>query len=135
MMPSFLPDLRFALRVLSRNPGFSAVAVLTLALGIGATVAVFNLIQGVLLTPPPYYKPEQLIFISPVRIDGQPYVRGCATEQWLAWQKESKSFGAIAAYYWNFNFLIRQDGSESIEGMHVTKDYFRVPGIHPVLGR
>ena len=61
MMPSFLPDLRFALRVLSKNPGFTVVAVLTLALGIGATAAVFNLIHGVLLTPPPYHKPEQLI--------------------------------------------------------------------------
>ncbi len=103
MMPSFLPDLRFTLRVLSKNPGFTVVAVLTLALGIGATAAVFNLIHGVLLTPPPYHKPEQLILISPVRIDRQPHARGCATGQWLEWQKEAKSFGAIAAYFWNFN--------------------------------
>src|SRR5439155_3531353 len=101
MMPSFLPDLRFALRVLSKNPGFTVVAVLTLAFGIGATAAVFNLIHGVLLTPPPYHKPEQLILISPVRIDRQHHARGCATGQWLEWQKEAKSFGALAAYFWN----------------------------------
>src|SRR5438876_3991642 len=134
-MPTLLQDLRFALRVLSKNPSFTAVAVVTLSLGIGATAAVFNLIQGVLLTPPPYPNPEQVVLISPVRIDRQPYVRGCLTGQWLEWQKEAKSFGTIAAYFWNFNILIRQDGSESIQGMHVTKGYFRVLGIKPVMGR
>ena len=118
MMPSFSPDLRFALRVLSKNPGFTVVAVLTLALGIGATAAVFNLIHGVLLTPPPYHKPEQLILISQVRIDRQPHARGCATGQCLEWQKEAKSFGAIAAYFWNFNFLIRHDGTAPTRGRH-----------------
>jgi putative ABC transport system permease protein len=135
MMSSFLQDLRFALRVLSKNLGFTVVTLLTLSIGIGATAAVFNLIQGVLLTPPPYPKPEQIVLLSPVRIDHQPYVRGCYTGQWLDWKKEAKSFDGIAAYFWNFNFLIRQDGSESIEGMHVTKGYFRVLGIKPVLGR
>ena len=56
-----MDDVKFAIRQLLKNPGFTVVAVLTLALGIGATAAVFNLIHGVLLTPPPYHKPEQLI--------------------------------------------------------------------------
>ena len=68
-------DLKFSFRQLLQNPGFTAVAVLTLALGIGATSAVFSLIKGVLLTPPPYPNPEQVVLISPVRIDRQPYVR------------------------------------------------------------
>src|SRR5438132_3432867 len=65
-------DLRFAFRQLLKNPGFTAVAVLPLALGIGTTSAVFGLIQGVLLTPPPYPKPERIILISPSRRGARP---------------------------------------------------------------
>ena len=65
-------ELRFALRQLLKNPGFAAVAVLTLALGIGATASVFSLIHGVLLTPPPYRKPEQIVLLTPERIDVMP---------------------------------------------------------------
>ena len=53
----------------------------------------------------------------------------------MEWQKEAKSFDGIAAYAWSFNFLVRQEGSESIEGMVVTKDYFRVTGLQPLMGR
>jgi putative ABC transport system permease protein len=60
-------DLRFAVRMLLKQPGFSLIAILTLALGIGVTSAVFSLIQGVLLTPPPYKKPQLLACWVPVR--------------------------------------------------------------------
>ncbi len=130
-------DLRFAVRMLLKQPGFSLIAVLTLALGIGATASVFSLIQGVLLTPPPYREPERLVLIPAARTDGQDvaHARGWAPAQWLEWQKQAKSFEAIAAYAWTFTFLIRNEGSESMEGMYVTRDYFRVAGIQPVLGR
>jgi putative ABC transport system permease protein len=132
-----LRDLRFAVRVLLKQPGFSVIAVLTLALGIGATSAVFSLIQGVLLTSPPYRQPQQLVLIPSARTDGQQQEnpRAWPAQQWMEWQKEAKSFAGIAAYTWTFNFLIRNDGSESIEGMVVTKDYFQVMGLQPVKGR
>jgi putative ABC transport system permease protein len=130
-------DLRFGIRMLLKQPGFTLIAVLTLSLGIGATAAVFSLIQGVLLTPPPYQKPEQLVLIQSARSNGQqtPRPPDWAAAQWQQWQKEAKSFDSIAAYRWSFNFLVSDTGSESLQGMFVTKDYFRVAGLQPKLGR
>jgi Acidobacterial duplicated orphan permease len=130
-------EFRYALRTLSRTPGFTAMAVLTLAIGIGATAAVFSLIQGVLLTPPPYKEPGQLVLISSDRTDGQQQEspRPWPAAQWLEWQREVKSLQSIAAYGWAFNFLILPDGVESFEAMLVTREYFSVVGLEPVLGR
>lgn len=132
-----MPELRFAIRMLWKQPGFSLIAALTLALGIGATSAVFSLIQGVLLTPPPYENPQQLVLIPSARIDGKRMEspRGWAAEQWLEWNKEATSFNGIAAYDWTFNFLIRNDGSQSMQGMVVTKNYLPVMGLKPAVGR
>src|SRR5580658_5209743 len=130
-------DLRFAIRMLLKQPGFSLLAILTLALGIGVTSAVFSLIQGVLLTPPPYQKPQQLVLVQSARTDGQKEEnpRDWPAQQWLEWQKEAKSFADIAGYFWQFNFLIRNDGSQSIQGMGVSKDYLQLTGLRPVVGR
>jgi putative ABC transport system permease protein len=130
-------DVRFAIRMLLKQPGFSLIAVLTLALGIGATSAVFSLIQGVLLTPPPYRQPQQLVLVLATRTDGQPMdnPRGWAAQQWTEWQKEAKSFQGFAAYNWTFNFLVRNDGSQSMQGMWVTKDYLLVMGLKTIAGR
>jgi putative ABC transport system permease protein len=134
---SLVRELRFAIRMLLKQPGFSLLAALTLGLGIGATSAVFSLIQAVLLTPPPYQNPQQLVLLPLARSDGQKMDsrRGWPAEQWMDWQKEAKSFQAIAAYNWTFNFLIRNDGSQSMQGMEVTKNYFQVMGLTPAAGR
>jgi len=130
-------EMRFAIRMLLKQPGFTLIAILTLALGIGATSAVFSLIQGVLLTPPPYKNPQQLMLVPVARTDGKPGgdSRGWSSEQWMEWRKEAKSFEGMAGYGWLFDFLVRNDGSQSIQGMQVTKDYLRVMGLQPVLGR
>jgi putative ABC transport system permease protein len=130
-------DLRFAIRMLLKQLGFSLLAVLTLALGIGVTSAVFSLIQGVLLTAPPYKKPQQLMLVQSARTDGkkEENPRGWPSQQWMEWRKEAKSFEGFAGYDWHFNFLIRNDGSQSIQGMFVTRDYLRLMGLRPVLGR
>jgi putative ABC transport system permease protein len=130
-----MTDLRFALRQLLKKPGFTAMAILTLALGIGAASAVFDLIQGVLLTPPPYPEPEEIVLIKPAKLDGQPYALGSMPAQWTEWRQEATSFEAMAGYIWTFDYLIQPEGSQFFQGMEVTPDYFKVIGTKPLLGR
>ena len=131
-----LDDVRLGWRKLRQQPGFTVVAVLTLALGIGATSAVFSLVQGVLLTPPPYRDPAGLALIQPAPTDGrQVNARRWSAAQWTEWQRDSKAFESFAGYLWSFNFMVLDEGSECLEGMLVSKDYFRVVGLEPILGR
>ena len=134
---SMLQELRVSVRMLLKQPGFTILAVITLALGIGATSAVFSLISGVLLTPPPYRQPDRLVLVDSTRTDGKlmESPRGWAPLQWLGWQKKAKSLEAVAAYAWTFNFLVLDEGSESLQGMPVTADYFQVLGLQPIKGR
>jgi putative ABC transport system permease protein len=132
-----LQDIQLGIRALRKRPGFTAIAALTLALGIGATTAVFSLVQGVLLTPPPYSDPDRLVLIPSVRVDSERVQRLEPTPaiQWLDWQKRATSFDGIAAYSWIFNFLVDSQGSTSLSGMVVTPEYFRVVGVQPIVGR
>ncbi len=112
-------DLRFAIRMLLKRPGFAWVVVFTLALGIGATSAVFSLIDGVLLTAPPYRQPEQLVLIASARAEPDPALGppDWAAAQWLEWPEEAtSSFDAVAGYRWTFNFRVSEEGSESLQG-------------------
>ena len=127
-------DIRFALRQLRKNPGFAAIAVVTLGLGIGAAAAMFGLIQGALLSPPPYADASRVTLITPVRLDGRPYTRGATVGQWQSWG-QARSLEPAAIYGWTFNFLVRPDGSQSMGGLVVTPSYFRVLGLKPFLGR
>jgi putative ABC transport system permease protein len=133
-MPTYLGDLHFAWRAVIRKPVLSFVAVVTLALGIGLTSAVFALVHGVLLTPPPYPHAERIVCVSCAK-SGQSEDGQCPAAGWVAWRNEARSFEAMAAYWWTFNYLVRQDGSQFIEGLAVTPDYFELIGIKPLLGR
>jgi putative ABC transport system permease protein len=137
MIETIFQDCVFALRMMRKSPGFTLIAALTLALGIGATSTVFSLIQGVLLTPPPYQKPDQLVLVSPNRTDGHKMdsPRGWASQQWIDWKKNATSFQGIAGYGWTFDFLIRNDGSQSMQGMTVSKDYLKLMGLKIEAGR
>jgi putative ABC transport system permease protein len=129
-----IEDVRYAFRQLRKNPGFAVIAATTLGLGIGAAAAMFGLIQGVLLSPPPYANPDRVVLLSTARVDGKPYDSGTALAQWTAW-RQARSIEAPALYRWTFNFLVLPDGSESLGGMVVTRNYFRVLGLRPILGR
>ena len=122
-----LDDIRYAFRQLWKNPGFALVAVATLALGIGAASAMFGLIQGVLLSPPPYAEPGRLVFLNPERTDGQPYDETPTVMEVQAW-RQARTFDAPALYGWSFDFLVEANGSESVGGMIVTPNYFQMLG-------
>jgi putative ABC transport system permease protein len=137
MVSRTVEQLRQSIRRLAREPGFTMHAVLILALGIGATAAVFSLIQGALLKPPPYAAPERLVLVRARSAENLPTMLRDAwsADQWEEWRGAVPSLESIAAYTWTFNFLVLEDGSESEEGMLVSPEYFQVTGLKPVLGR
>ncbi len=130
-----LTDLRFACRQLLKTPGFSLIAIFSLALGIGATTAVFSVINGILLRSGPYRQPERLVFITPEKIVGGVTHVGVTGKQFDEWEKQTQSFAGMAAYDWLFTFLVHPDGNESIEGMLGSANLFSTLGVQAVVGR
>ena len=132
-MESLLQDVRYGLRMLRKSPGFTAVAVLTLALGIGANTAIFSVVNGVLLKPLPYAQPEQLVALyqrTPHFAEASiPY------PNFLDWQRENRSFSAMGAYrHEDFNLTGIQEPLR-LKGEMVSASFFPLLGIKPVVGR
>jgi len=125
-------DLRFAARMLRKSPGFTAVAVLTLALGIGANTTIFSLVNGVLLRPLPYRNPSRITMMWEKSRDGSPENVGYAT--YLDWKSQNKSFEEIAIYS-SWQPVLQVGEPEQLSGLRVTSNYFRTLGIHPEIGR
>jgi putative ABC transport system permease protein len=125
-------DLRFAARTLRKSPGFTAVAILTLALGIGANTAIFSLVNGVLLRPLPYRNPNRLAMLWEKSREGSPENVGYAT--YLDWKTQNKSFEEIAIYS-SWQPVLQVGEPEQLSGLRVTSNYFRTLGIHPEIGR
>ena len=130
-----LEDVQYAWRQARKAPGFAFAAVTTLALGIGAAAAMFVLIQGVLLSPPPFANPDRLVLLTQARLDGQPYSQGVTIGQWVDWRSSATTIELPTLYRWTFNFLVLPDGSRSIGGLAVTSEFFRMLGVKPILGR
>src|SRR5262245_22714739 len=130
-MQTLLQDLRYGARMLLKNPGFTAIAVITLALGIGATTAIFSVVNAALLRPLPYPDAERLLTIEQSGT-------GAGEPKFLFWREHSQSFEAMAAYS-NFGGaggdLSGGNEAESVRGLRVSEDFFRVLGIYPALGR
>jgi predicted permease len=132
-MTSFRQDLRYGLRVLLKNPGFTAIAVLTLALGIGANTALFSVVNGVLLNPLPYPNPDQLVAVYAKNID---FERSSITyPNFLDWQKDSHSFSALGAIRSEEYNLTGVGEPERLHGHMISADFFAALGVPLPLGR
>ena len=128
-------DLRFGLRVLRRNPGFMAVAALTLALGIGGTAVVFSLLDAVLLRPLPYPHSEQLFRLFPLEGKRKRGVEQASYADFRDWQRQTRTFESLAAYDGASLNLTGTAEPERLEGSAVTPGFFATLGVSPVLGR
>ncbi len=130
-----LNDLRYAVRQLTKNPGFTAVAVLTLALGIGATTAIFSVVYAVLLRPLPYREPERLVQLYETGLRAGGSRDWVSFPHFLDWRRQNQVFEDVGAYrYWVFT-VTGGEAPESVIGLQVTSGIFNVLGVSPLLGR
>jgi putative ABC transport system permease protein len=127
-------DIRFGSRAIARQPGFAAIIILTLALGIGANTAIFSVVYGVLLRPLPYPQPERIAQIS-ISYNGVLDYSGFNAPEFNFWQAHDQPFAAVAATTGvGFN-LSSGNQPLRVHALRVSKDYFRVMGVQPALGR
>jgi len=132
-MNALLQDLRYGLRMLAKNPGFTAVAVLTLALGIGANSAIFTMLDALLLRPLPVANPEQLVQLQIKSPQG--FETGFSYPDYQDLGQQVKSFSSVAIYSRQSRFVNSLDESSMVLVDEVSPDYFKVTGVKPLLGR
>jgi predicted permease len=126
-------DIRYGLRMLRKSPGFTIVAVLTLALGIGANTALFSVVNGVLLNPLPYPEPDQLVLLHASKPN---FPNGSISyPNFLDWQKDNQSFSGMAVVR-GYSFSLTGMGeAEQLRARFVSSDFFSILGVKPALGR
>jgi len=126
-------DLRYAIRMLRRSPGFTAVAVLTLALGVGANTALFSVVNGVLLNPLPYPHPEQLVTLSESKPNFD--TGSISYPNFRDWQKDNHTFTSIAIARGYSYSLTGLGEAEQVRARFISSDFFTLLGVNPVAGR
>lgn len=135
-MNALRQDIRYAIRMLARNPAFTIVAVLTLALGIGANTAIFSVVHRVLLQPPPYQQPASLVQIYNTYFPAWPQL-GLSPGDFLDFRRQAQSFSEMAAYIdipEGFN-LTGQGEPERVQAAYADSNLFPTLGVRPIAGR
>jgi putative ABC transport system permease protein len=132
-MTNLIMDFKYGVRLLVKSPGFTVVAVLTLALGIGANTAIFSVVNGVLLRPLPFRDARNLMVLSEAT-ERQPHV-SVAYPNYFDWRKQNHVFDEMATFQqMDFN-LAGVNEPENIGGCAISSNLFRTLGVSPMLGR
>jgi putative ABC transport system permease protein len=134
-MQNLWQDLKFAFRMLRKNPGFTIVAALTLALGIGANAVIFSVVKAVLLQPLPYRDPSGLLFVSGVDLKTKTNGVLFSLTKFAALREQSHSVKGMAAYYSSTLSLLTEREPEAVNAARATTDFFPVLGVSPAHGR
>src|SRR5438874_3987051 len=129
-------DIKFGVRTLTRTPGFTAIAALTLALGIGASTAIFSVVNAVLLRRLPYAGSERLISVRPATRQAARFrVQTVTPGDFLEWQSRNRSFDDMAAFT-GATFALTSGGEpQRILGASVSSRFFETVGVQPIMGR
>jgi predicted permease len=132
-METLFQDVRYGFRMLAKSPGFAAVAVVSLALGIGANTALFSVINGVLLSPLPFPQPDQLLTLH----ENKPNFEGGSISypNFRDWQKDNHTFSSVAVARSYAFSLIGVGQAEQVDGEFVSSDFFPLLGVKPEAGR
>jgi predicted permease len=126
-------DVRYGVRMLRKDPGFTVVAILTLALGIGANTAIFSVVNGVLLNPLPYPQPERLVALAESKPNFE--TGSISYPNFRDWQKDNHAFSSIAVSR-AYSFSLTGAGeAEQVRAEFISSDFFSLLGVHPVIGR
>jgi putative ABC transport system permease protein len=133
-MEKMLHDAKYSLRVLAKSPGFSAMAVLTLALGIGANTAMFSAINSVLLRPLPFQDPDRLVQLY--ETEAAPGSYPFAGPDYLDWQAQNQTLEAMSLYTWTGRYNVSGAGEpQTAASVRTQANFFKVLGVQPLLGR
>jgi len=134
-MSNLLKDLRYGIRSLLKNPGFAALVVMTLALGIGANTAIFSLVYAVLLRPLPFPESDRLAVVKEQNSKTAETLPSVSPADFFDWKRQNQSFATLAAYSgWSIT-LLEGEESDFIPATLVTDEFFTTLGVQPLLGR
>jgi len=136
-MARLLADLRYGFRILFQNPGFAAVAVFSLALGIGANSTIFSVMNAVLFRPLPFQEPERLVMLWEVNLEQPSRERNPSIGTFLDWREQAESFEQMemTVIYGHAETISGEGGAERVSSQHVTPSFFQLLGVKPELGR
>ena len=134
-METMWQDLKYAARILRKNPGFSAIAIVALALGIGANTAIFSVADAFLFKPLPFHDLERLVMVLELRPHQTQDTNSVAPATYFDWQANGRSFEKMGAYSWNEMSLTGEGAPEQVEGFSVSPNFFEILQAGPALGR
>ena len=134
-MERVLQNIRYGLRMLRKQPGFTAVAVLALALGVGANTAIFSVVNGVLLRPLPYTDPDKLVMVWERNIPRNRVTNVASPANYLDWKRQTQTLDPMAALVQIQQNLTSEGDPVELDAQYVTANFFDTLGVQPAQGR